>query len=156
MMEEIRQLEVPQPTSTEVFSRMYPSLAAFNQVQTTTHDPFQGRRQIATKLVQTINLVFGTIDALIAIRVLLRLLGANPNASFAAWTYGMTDWLTAPFAGLFSAPAMAGSVLEVNAIVALSVYALVAWMLGNIAWLVLGETHKGLIAHARFVRAHAD
>ena len=155
-MEETRQIQLREPTSTEVVGTQYPSVAAVHQVRTTTHDPFQGRRQTATKLVQAINLVFGAIDALIAIRVLLRLLGANPNASFAAWTYGMTDWLTAPFAGLFSAPAVAGSVLEVNALVALIVYALVAWLLGNMAWLVLGETRTGLIAHRRFVRAHVE
>jgi hypothetical protein len=44
-------------------------------------------------------------------------------------------------------------VLEVNALIALLVYALLAWMLGRLAWLVLGETRTGFIAQRRYVRA---
>jgi hypothetical protein len=152
-MEETRQIAFQEPVQTELATTLDGARAAVEQLHTTTHDPFQQRRYIASKLVQTIHLLFGAIGALIAIRVVLRLLGANPTATFAEWINGVTYWLTAPFAGLFSTPVVAGNVLEVNALVALVVYALLAWMLGRLAWLLLGETRTGLIAQRRYVRA---
>jgi hypothetical protein len=153
-MEGTRDMEQREAAITEVVPRMYSSVAAVNQLQTTTHDPFQGRRQTACKLVQSIYLLFGFIDALIAIRVVLRLLAANPSATFAQWIYGATDWLGAPFVGLFSAVGVGGGVLELNALVALAVYALLAWSLARITWLVIGETRTRLLAHRRYVQAH--
>ena len=152
-MEETRQIEFREPIDTGLVTRPYPSVAAVDQLHTTTHDPFQERRQIAAKLVQAIHLLFGSIGALIGIRVLLRLLGANPTAIFAEWINGMTNWLTAPFGGLFGTPAVGDNVLEVNALVALVVYTLLGWMLARLAWLLLGETRTGLIAQRRSVRA---
>ena len=153
-MEQTRQLEQLEPTINDVAPTPYSSMAAVNQLQTTTHDPLQGRRQTAYKLVQSIYLLFGVIDALIAMRVVLRLLAANPSAIFAQWIYGMTDSLGAPFVSLFSAVGVGGGVLELNALVALAVYALLAWSLARITWLVIGETRTSLLAHRRYVQAH--
>ena len=151
-----RDIEQQEAAITDVVPTVYSSVAAVNQLQTTTHDPFQGRRQAAIKLVQSIYLLFGFIDALILIRIVLRLLAANPSASFAQWIYGITDWLGAPFAGLFTAVGVGSGVLELNALVALSVYALVAWSLAKIAWLAIGETRTGLMARRRYVQAHVE
>ena len=49
----------------------------------TAYDPYAGRRQVAARLVQAIYLIFGIIEALILIRIVLRALGANPDAGFA-------------------------------------------------------------------------
>ena len=155
-MEQTRQLEQLEPTINDVAPTAYSSMAAVNQLQTTTHDPFQGRRQTAYKLVQAIYLLFGFIDALIVIRVVLKLLAANPAATFAQWIYGMTAWLGAPFTGLFGAVGIGGGVLELNALVALTVYALLAWALAKITWLAIGETRTGLLARRRYVQAQVD
>jgi hypothetical protein len=45
-------------------------------------DPYAQRRGAASKVRQGVYLVFGVIEALIAIRFALRLLGANPEAGF--------------------------------------------------------------------------
>jgi len=158
-LEEARDMDQREPAITDVVPGTYSSVAAVNQLQTTTTDPYQGRRQTAYKLVQAIYLLFGFIDALIVIRVVLRLLAANPSAPFARWIYGMTDWLGAPFAGLFSTVGGGGGgggVLELNALVALTVYALLAWSLAKIAWLAIGETRTGLLARRRYVQAHVE
>ena len=155
-MKETREMDKRQPVKTGVVASTYPTGAAVKQWRTTTHDPFQGQRQTAYKLVQGIYLLFGFIDTLIAMRVVLRLLGANPSATFAERIYGMTNWLAAPFAGLFSSARVGGGVLEVNALVALIVYALLALMLGKVAWLVMGETRTGLIARRSYAQAHVD
>jgi len=153
-MEAMRQTDTREPVKEEVVASTYPTGTAIKQLQSTTHDPFQGRRQAANKLVQAIYVLFGFFDALIAIRIALRLLGANPAARFAEWINGMTNWLAAPFAGLFRSVPLGWGALELNALVALIVYALVAMLLARIAWLALGETRTGLIAHKGYVQTH--
>jgi uncharacterized membrane protein len=155
-LEETRVMDQQEPAISDVVPSVYSSVAGVNQLQTTTHDPFQGRRQTAFKLVQAIYLLVGFINSLIVIRVVLRLLAANPSATFARWIYGVTDWLGAPFAGLFSAAGVGGGVLELNALVALAVYALLAWSLAKVAWLAIGETRTGLMARRRYVQAHIE
>lgn len=108
-----------------------------------TEDPFEHRRTQNLKLQQAIYLIFGIIEGLLAIRFVLRLLGANPNSGFAAAIYGITQPLMLPFANVFGTPRFDGSVVEFNAIVAIIVYALIAWVLVKLAWLVGGETRSG-------------
>lgn len=125
--------------------------AEVHHVREATYDPHENRRIVAEKLVQAIYLVFGLIEALLAIRFVLLLLNANPGASFAAFIYGITDVLEAPFTGMFGNPGMNGSVLDVNALVALVVYALVAWLLARLVWLLLGDSGSALITHRQDV-----
>jgi uncharacterized protein YggT (Ycf19 family) len=117
---------------------------AVDRTATTAYDPYAGRRSATDRLIQAVYLVFGVIDALIAIRLVLRLLGANPNAGFAQFIYGITAPLVAPFAGLFGNPQAGGSVLELHSIVALAVYALVVWLLGKLIWLLIGESRSAV------------
>jgi hypothetical protein len=74
----------------------------------------------------------------------LKALGANPSAGFAQFIYGITGPLVAPFFGLFGNPSSQGSVLELNSIVALIVYALLAWLLAKLVWILVGETRSAV------------
>ena len=125
------------------------------QVESVVTDPYAQRRGTAYKVRQGIYLIFGIIEGLIAIRFVLRALGANPEAGFASFIYGVTAPLLAPFVGLFGTPQNNGSVLELNAIVAIIVYALVAWGLAKVAWLLLGETRSGVRARSSSVDTDA-
>lgn len=76
---------------------------------------------------------FGVIEILLAFRIILRLLGANVGASFTSWVLDNTDPLVAPFEGMFPSPSLATSfVLDTAAIFALIVYAVVAFLLGEL------------------------
>jgi uncharacterized protein YggT (Ycf19 family) len=76
-----------------------------------------------------------------AIRFVLKLLAANPDAGFASLIYGLTTPLLAPFTGLLNNPGGGGdSSLEVTTLVAMAVYAMVGWMLVRIARLILNRT----------------
>ena len=77
-------------------------------------------------------LVFGIIEALILIRVILKLLAANPDAGFSSLIYGLTAPFVAPFEGVFPTPHSNGSVLELSSILAIVVYALLAWAIVRI------------------------
>ncbi|MGH7903330.1 MAG: YggT family protein [Candidatus Dormibacteraceae bacterium] len=77
--------------------------------------------------VQLVWLATGIVDALVAIRFLLKLLGASPVSGFVSFIYGITDPLMAPFRGIFPVTATNRSVVEPAAIVAFIVYLLLGW-----------------------------
>jgi uncharacterized protein YggT (Ycf19 family) len=102
----------------------------------------------AARLAQLVYWVFGLIEGLIAIRLVLKALGANPAAGFSSFIYGITAPLIAPFTGLFSNPSYQNSVLELSSIVALIVYALAAWLLGRLVWILVGESRSAIRTHS--------
>ena len=130
--------------------RSEPAVAA-EHVDAVVSDPYAPRRGLVYKLVQAVYLIFGIIEGLIAIRFILRALGANPGNSFAAFIYGVTAPLIAPFVGLFGTPQYQGGVLELHSIVAILIYALLAWVIAKVLWLLLGETRSGVSTHASSV-----
>jgi uncharacterized protein YggT (Ycf19 family) len=87
----------------------------------------------ARRAIEVCYLVFGVIDALLIIRVVLKLLAANPLAGFSSFVYGLTDIFLAPFKNLL--PVVGGSsgaVLEMSAVIAIIVYALIGWALARV------------------------
>jgi uncharacterized membrane protein HdeD (DUF308 family) len=74
-----------------------------------------------------IYLVFGIIEVLIGIRVILKLLAANPDAGFTSLMYTVTQPFVALFQGVFPSAQSQGSSLEVSSLLAILVYALLAF-----------------------------
>lgn len=110
-------------------------------------EPGHARRTVirgASPLATWINVIYivlAVVDGLIAIRFVLKLLAANPEAGFAQLIYGVTAPLVAPFVGLLGNPASStGNQFEVTSLAAMAVYALVAWLLTRIVRLVLNRT----------------
>ena len=68
--------------------------------------------------------------------MLLKLIAANPNNPFAYMVYAFTDLFLWPFNGLTIAPSFGGIVLEIPAIIAIFVYALVGWVIVRLFWLL--------------------
>lgn len=138
------------PRVTEVVTTPRP-IASVDQVETVAYDPFAARRQTAMRLQQLVYWIFGLIEGLIAIRFVLKALGANPSAGFAEFIYGITNIFVAPFMGLFGTPASQGSTLELNSLVALIVYGLVAWLLGRLIWIMVGDSRSAVRARSTSV-----
>jgi uncharacterized protein YggT (Ycf19 family) len=88
----------------------------------------------ARRATEVIYLMFGIIDGLLLIRFVLKLLGANPQAGFTNFIYGLTDVFMAPFRNLLPAAgsSSSGAVLETSVLVAIIVYALVGWVLARL------------------------
>jgi len=85
------------------------------------------------RAVEVTYLVFGIIEGLLAIRLILKLLGANPQAGFANFIYGVTDFFMAPFRYLLpTVGSSSGAVLETSVVIAIIVYALIAWVLARL------------------------
>ncbi len=92
------------------------------------------------RIVNIVYLLFGALELLLIVRIVLRLISANPDNGFANFVYG----LSAPFVGLFATllqnPALSStSVLEITTIVAMLVYAIAAWLVGRVIWLLLSR-----------------
>ncbi len=94
------------------------------------------RRRTLYQISALIGFFFAVLEGLIGIRVLLRMIGANPQNSFASLVYNFTALFLAPFNGLVPTPAAGPMVLEVSSIIAILVYALVAWAIIRLLWLL--------------------
>lgn len=75
---------------------------------------------------------------LLALRFVLKLMGANPSAGFSDFIYSASQFLTAPFTGVFGLSQVEGSVVEWTTLLAMAVYWLVA--LGIIRLFFMGKT----------------
>ncbi len=71
--------------------------------------------------------ILGIIEALLAFRFVLKLLGANPAAGFTDFIYGVTYIFATPFLAVFrSSQIISGSIFEWTTLLAMVVYWLVA------------------------------
>jgi uncharacterized protein YggT (Ycf19 family) len=87
----------------------------------------------ARRATELTYLVFGVIEGLLLIRLVLKLLAANPHAGFSTFIYGLTDVFMAPFRNLL--PIIGGSsgaVLETSVVIAIIVYALLGWVVARL------------------------
>lgn len=120
------------------------------RVDTVATDPHTERRRGAERAAQAVYLVFGVLEALLAIRFILKALAANAEAGFSSFIYGITEPFLAPFAGMFGTPsAENGAVFEIHTLIAIVVYALLAWLVAKLLWLALGDNRS-----ATYVSSH--
>jgi glucan phosphoethanolaminetransferase (alkaline phosphatase superfamily) len=75
--------------------------------------------------------VLGVLEVLLACRFVLKLLGANPGSTFVSLIYTVSGVFIAPFSAIFRSAETKGietqSVLEPATIIAIIVYALIAY-----------------------------
>ena len=106
------------------------------EVRTTEREPERERRIFTFKATQLIWLFLGVLEALLALRILLKLMAANPSSTFAAWLYSVTDIFLFPFVGLIGTPAVGNMVLELSSFIAMLVYGLAGWAVERLVWVV--------------------
>ncbi len=95
------------------------------------------KRQTLQRVSALFGFLFSVLEGLIGLRILLKLVVANPNNAFAAAVYNFTAFFVAPFNSLMGNPAATGGlVLEVTSIIAIIVYAFIAWAIIRLVWLV--------------------
>ena len=80
----------------------------------------------------------GFIEALVGLRFLFRLLGANPDSGFVTWIYSWSTPFITPFAGIFGQDAtltgqgvVTESVFDWSALVALIVIGVIVALIGR-------------------------
>jgi hypothetical protein len=109
---------------------------------------FNARRWIWLALVM--------LEALIAVRIGLKLIGANPEILFAFAIYNVSYIFLFPFEGLVATPAAGRVVLELSSIIAMMVYVLLAWAIERTVWLFFYRPRVGLVGVSRATRREPD
>ena len=106
-------------------------------VEHVVEDAAAAQRSFSYQLTAFLWLLIGALEALLALRVILKLMAANPGNTFAGIVYAISDLFVWPFVGLTATPAAAGIVLEIHTIIAMIVYALLAWLLISLVKVLL-------------------
>lgn len=117
-----------------------------SEVRTTRREPGLERRIFTFKASYVIWLLLSVLEAAIALRILLKLLGANPDNPFAMLVYGFTNIFLFPFTGLVPAPASGGMVLEISSFIAMIVYALIAYAIERLVWVIFYRPREQAVA----------
>ena len=100
--------------------------------------PSKAARRAAdvSRAKQIIYFIFGAIEALLAVRFVLLVLGANEASGFVRLIYALSRPFVLPFQGIFGEPTLGASVLEWASLVGIIVYALVAYGLARLVELI--------------------
>jgi uncharacterized protein YggT (Ycf19 family) len=106
-------------------------------------DRVVARRAILSRVTSAVWFVAGLLFALIALRIVFRLLEANEASGFVRFIYGFTEPFVRPFQGIFAEPAADGAVLDSAALTALVIYTLVTWAIVRLIWLALDRPETG-------------
>jgi hypothetical protein len=99
----------------------------------TVHDIAGEQLLRLARVNQLIWLFFGIVEGLIGLRIILKLIGSNPDNAFAKFVYGAAGLFVGPFISLTGSPTSSGMTLEIPSIIAMAIYALVGWVIVRIA-----------------------
>ncbi|KKQ24942.1 MAG: hypothetical protein US62_C0047G0005 [Candidatus Woesebacteria bacterium GW2011_GWA1_37_8] len=87
--------------------------------------------------------IFGFLEILLTFRLVLKLMGASIASAFVGLIYGLTGIFILPFEGIFRRGFTKGiettSVLEPSTVVAIIVYAFLAWGVVKLVRILSGE-----------------
>jgi hypothetical protein len=94
------------------------------------------KKKVIFRTYQTIWYVLWVVEVLLAFRVMLKMVGANPLSGFANFVYTISDVFALPFAGIFGATIAGVSVFEWSSFFAMGVYALLAYAIVRLIKLI--------------------
>src|SRR5512140_1911186 len=121
-----------------------------------TEDVNAQRLLTVQRISAFVALLFSILEGLIGLRVLLKLMEANPRNAFATSIYNFTGLFLAPFSGLTINPSAGGMVLEITSLIAMIVYALLAWAIIRLIWLIFYQPSNRTVTTYEQERALDD
>ena len=72
--------------------------------------------------------VLGVLEVILVLRFVFRLLGAHQDSKFVMFLYNLSHMFVYPFNGIFNDQTIgSASVFEVSTLIAMLIYALIAW-----------------------------
>jgi YggT family protein len=98
-------------------------------------------REIVVRLRQLVRLVLLIVEAIIAVRILFKVAGANPGAGFASFVYKVSGPFVNPFHPVFADGTVNGHPFEVGSVLAMAVYAALAYLVVRVARLIFTPGH---------------
>jgi len=117
-----------------------------SQTTTSQREPGREQRIFTFKATYVIWLLLVMLLGLIALRIGLKLIGANADNPFAALIYGVSGLFLFPFAGLTGTPTAGGMQLEISSIIAMGVYAVVGWLFERLVWVIFYRPREAVVA----------
>jgi hypothetical protein len=117
-----------------------------SEVRTSQREPNREQRIFTFKATYMIWLLLVMLEGLIALRIGLKLIGANAANPFAALVYGFSNLFLFPFVGLIGTPAAGGMVLEISSLIAMVVYALAGWAFERLVWVIFYRPREAAVA----------
>ena len=109
----------------------------------TPSTPTKGEATSSQTVEYSIYFFFGALEILLAFRLVLKLMGASVLSGFVGMLYGLTGIFILPFEGIFRRGFTQGiettSVLEPSTLVAIIVYAVLAWGIVKMVRILSGE-----------------
>jgi hypothetical protein len=103
------------------------SQPGYTTTEQSVHDVAAERRMNTFQISRLIWSVLSLLEIMLGLRFLLKLVGANGSSGFGTLVYGTTSLFVKPFAGLMSTWTAGESILEVNTLVSMAIYALLFW-----------------------------
>lgn len=119
-----------------------------SEVRTSNREPKSNRDQrlFTFKATYVIWLLLVMLEGLLALRIGLKLIGANEASLFATLVYGVSDIFLFPFMGLTGSRTAGGMVLEVSSLIAMVVYALLFWAFERVVWVIFYRPREAPVA----------
>jgi YggT family protein len=92
------------------------------------------------RIVNIVYFLFGLLEVLLGIRIILHMAGANAGNGFASFIDTVSAPFVAPFASLVPNPALSGtSTAEIATMIAMIVFVILAWIIGRVIWLAFSR-----------------
>ncbi|KKP55863.1 MAG: hypothetical protein UR50_C0015G0011 [Parcubacteria group bacterium GW2011_GWC1_34_10] len=97
------------------------------EVQTGSPQKTYEAKKAIFRSYQVIWYILGVIEVILAFRVMLKLLGASTLSGFTSFIYAISSPFALPFAGILKVTGASGMVLEWSTLIAMIVYAIIAY-----------------------------
>lgn len=121
-----------------------PASAGIATSRTVVRDQVGGQRLKVAQITQIIWFAVGFLEVILALRLVLKVLGAGQTADFTQMVMGATRPFVAPFLGIFPNAATDEFVFEPASVVAMVVYLLVGLGLAKLVRILYGETRSAV------------
>ena len=117
-------------------------------------DEAVGRLSTLDLVSRVIWFLTGLLLVGLVFRFIMKATGANAGSSFVRFVYNATAAFVAPFRGIFADSVSGNNVLEISTIVAIVVWALVAFFVTWLLGILLGGPSRGVREYRRDVRRY--
>lgn len=109
----------------------------------TRHEEALTVRYAIGKLNDFIRWFIGVLEVTLAIRFVLKLIGADPNNLFAGFLYALTDIILFPFSTIVRSPSIhTYQAFEWSTLIAMAIYALLFWAIGRFLRILISSPEE--------------
>ncbi len=107
-------------------------------------DTYAARANSLDRIARIIQFVFGLLLVLLALRFLFRVINAGTGNGLVNFIYNITAPFVAPFNGIFNDQALNNnaSVVEFSTLIAIGIYALLAWGIVKMLYVFFSPDHS--------------